>query len=429
MKPGRGTALMAAVTLALVLAAGMGFASPASESEAAGPVKIVYWRSLTGVPGDAQDELVKRFNASQTRVVAEAQFQGAYAEILQKLMAALAAQSVPDLVLLDSPFVVLFAKDGALVALDRFASDARAGVDLKAFVPGLLQDGYYKGKLYALPFMRSTPLLYFNRDMFAEVGLPDRVPDTWNDYREYSRKMTKQERWGSAFEMGTTTAHWYLQGAIYAYGGEVSDDAFAPLLESRESIAAAQLWQDLVFKDKVAIAGTEQGGAQGSYLNSRVGMAFGSTGSMANLMGRAKFKVGSGFMPAQARRMVPVGGSVLAMTSTDKARQAGSWEFMKFVTSPASNAYIVLTTGYMPTSKAALEHADTVSYFQKYPDRRIAVDQLQYARPQASVVSLGKGTEILRQAVEKLLVGNVPAPQVMKETSADLRKEYQEAFK
>ena len=114
-------------------------------------------------------------------MIVEAQFQGAYAEILQKLMAGLAAGSVPDLALLDSPFVVLFAKDGALVALDKFAADSRSGVNLKDFVPGFLNDGYYKGKLYALPFLRSTPLMYFNRDMFAEVGLPDRVPDTWDD--------------------------------------------------------------------------------------------------------------------------------------------------------------------------------------------------------------------------------------------------------
>ena len=406
-------------------------ASPASESEAAaGPVKIVYWRSLTGAPGDAQDELVKRFNSSQTRVIAEAQFQGAYAEILQKLMAALAAGQVPDLVLLDSPFVVLFAKDGALVPLDRFAADSKAGVDLKSYIPGLLQDGYYKGKLYALPFMRSTPLLYFNRDMFAAAGLPDRVPDTWDEFREWSRKLTTTDRFGASFTLGTTTAHWYLQGAIYSYGGEVSDQEFNVKLEAPEAVAAAQLWQDMVFKDKTALAGNvAQGDAQNDFLNGRAGMVFGSTGSMANLMSRAKFKVGAGFMPAKVKHMVPVGGSVLAMTSTDKARQAGSWEFMKFVTNPASNAYIVVTTGYMPVSKAAMEHADTVAFFQKYPERRVAIDQLQYARSQASVISLGKGTEILRQAVEKLLVGNVPAAQVMKEAAVDLRKEYQETFK
>jgi len=45
------------------------------------------------------------------------------------------------------------------------------------------------------------------------------------------------------------------------------------------------------------------------------------------------------------------------------------------------------------------------------------------------VISLGKGTEILRQAVEKLLVAQMPAAQVMKEASAALRKEYLEAFK
>lgn len=193
---------------------------------------------------------------------------------------------------------------------------------------------------------------------------------------------------------------------------------------------AAQLWQDLVFKDKTAIPGNPAAGdAQNDLLNARAGMAFGSTGSMANIMSRAKFRVGAGFMPAKVKHMVPVGGSVLAMTSTDKRRQAATWEFMKFMTSPASNAYIVQTTGYMPISKAAMEHPETVAYFQKYPERKVAVDQLQYARPQASVISLGKGTEILRQAVEKLLAGGVPAPQIMKEAAIDLRKEYEESFK
>ncbi len=113
----------------------------------------------------------------------------------------------------------------------------------------------------------------------------------------------------------------------------------------------------------------------------------------------------------------------------DKARQAATWELMKFLTSPASNSTIVVKTGYMPTSKGASEYPGTVEYFTKYPERKIAIDQLQYVRPQASVISLGKGTEILRQAVEKLLVGNVPAAQVMKEAAADLEKEYEESFK
>jgi len=359
----------------MLLASSFAFAGGKGEAGAPkGPVKVVYWRALTGVAGDAQDELVKRFNASQKDVIAEAQFQGAYAEVVQKLIAGLAAESVPDMVLLDSPFVALFAKDGALISLDRFAADPKRGVDLKSFTPGLLQDGYYKEKLYALPVMRSTPLLYFNRDLFKEVGLPDRVPDTWDEFKEFSRKMTKTDRYGAAFEMGVTTAHWYLQGLIYSWGGEVSDGNFNLLLESPESVAAAQFWQDLVFKDKLAIAGTGTGGAQQEYLNGRVGMAFGSTGSMANLMSKATFKVGAGFMPAKVKHQVPVGGSVLAMTSLDKYKQLGAWELMKYMTNPASNAYIVLQTGYMPISQAAMTQPDAVAYFEKYPERKIAIE-------------------------------------------------------
>lgn len=396
------------------------------------PVKVTYWRSLTGASGDAQDELVKQFNESQSDVIVDVQFQGAYAELVQKLQAGLAAGEVPDLVLLDSPFVVLFAKEGVLVPLDDFAADPATELDLGRFVPGLLQDGYYDGTLFALPMMRSTPLLYYNRDMFQEVGLPDRVPETWDEFKEFCAKLAQPEdgdqpaRFGVSFTMGRTSAHWYLQGAIYAFGGEVSDADFNILLTEPETKAAAQLWQDLVFTEKTAIPGIED--AQGDFLNGRVGMVFGSTGSMANLMSKATFQVGAGFMPAQARRMVPVGGSVIAMTSNDKARQAATWEFMKWVTSPESNAYVVEKTGYMPTSPASMEVPSLKAYYEQHPERKIAVEQLQYARPQASVISLGKGTEILRAAVEKLLVAGTPVDQVMEEAAKELRTEYEETF-
>ena len=429
--PAAAPAAAATTAPAPAAAAPEATATKVPQQAAPGAVKVTYWRSLTGAAGDAQDELVRRFNESQSEVFVDVQFQGAYAELVQKLQAGLVAGEVPDLVLLDSPFVVLFAKEGVLVPLDEMAADASKGLDLGRFIPGLIQDGYYDGSLYALPLMRSTPLLYYNRDLFQEVGLPDRVPETWDEFKEFCAKLTKMEgdqpvRVGASFTMGQTTAHWYFQGAVYAFGGEVSDADFNIKLTEPEAKAAAQLWQDLVFKDKIAMAGIED--AQTDFLNGRAGMVFGSTGSMANLMSKATFQLGAGFMPAQVKRQVPVGGSVIAMTSTDKARQAATWEFMKWVTSPENNAYIVEKTGYMPTSEASMEVESLKAYYEKYPERKVAVEQLQYARPQASVISLGKGTEILRSAVEKLLVANMPVDQVMEEAAAELTKEYEETF-
>lgn len=407
------------------------WAGAAAEKAPEGPVKIVFWRSLTGVAGEAQEELVARFNASQDDVIVEAQFQGAYAELLQKLLAALAAGELPDLVLLDSPFVALFAKDGALVNLDQFVKNDTSSFDIKDFIPGLIQDGYYDGSLYALPVLRSTPLLYVNGDMLAEAGLPRRAPKTWDEFREFSKKVTKFDasgqpiQQGAGFTMGQTSAHWYFQGAVYAYGGLVSDEKFNIHLTEEPVIKLATLWQDMVFKDKSAIPSN----SHDDFLNKKVAMVFGSTGSMGNLLARADFDVIPAFMPGQVKNLVPVGGSVLAMTSNNKRRQEAAWEFIKFMTSPASNSHIVIKTGYMPISKSSMEYPDTVAYFEANPIRKVAIEQLEFTRPQASVISLGKGTEILRQMIEKLLIGNMDVRKVMEETTVDLLKEYNESFK
>ena len=65
------------------------WAAAAAEKAPEGPVKIVYWRSLTGVAGEAQEELVARFNASQDKVIVESQCQGLTLRSCKSFLAAL----------------------------------------------------------------------------------------------------------------------------------------------------------------------------------------------------------------------------------------------------------------------------------------------------------------------------------------------------
>lgn len=397
----------------------------------AGPVKIVYWRSLTGKAGDVQEQLVADFNASQDKVVVESQFQGSYTEIMQKIMAALAAGEMPDVVMLDSPFVLLLAKDGVLADMDRLVAADTSGFKLSDFIPGLMKDGYYDGKLVAMPVMRSTPLLYVNGDMLAEAGLPRRAPQTWDELREFSARLTKFDAKGEPIQQGVGftisqgTAHWYFQGAVYSYGGRISDDDFNFYLTEEPVLKVATLWQDMVFKDKTAIPSK----SHDDFFNRKVAMVFGSTGSMGNLLSRADFQVIPAFMPAGTTKSVPVGGSVLGITSTDKRKQEASWEFIKYMASPKANSQIVIETGYMPTSNSAIAYPDTVAYFEANPERKVAIDNLEFTQAQASALSLGKGTEIFRQMAEKLLVLGTNPRQVLAETNAELVKEYNESFK
>jgi sn-glycerol 3-phosphate transport system substrate-binding protein len=418
-----------------VLAAGIPAAVAVPGVRAAqAPVKVVYWRALSGAPGDAQEELGKRFNASQRDVEVEVQFQGTYPELMRKLQAAIAARTTPDVVMLDSPFMPYFAKNGALLALDEMAQGGD-GVNLRDFISGLLADGYFQNKLYALPFARSTPILYFNRDLFKDVGLPDRAPATWDEFLEFSRKLTKKEggkttRVGYAVQLGTTTAHWYFQALLYSYGNDVSDGNYNVFLDRPEAIAAAKYLYDLVFTHGVAIPGTGPDGAQGEFTNARSGMHFGSTGSLANILKTSRFTVGVAFMPAAKRRQVPVGGSVLAiMRMASREKQAAAWKFIKYMTNAQSNTYFVQQTGYMPISATASNSAVMKDFFAKNGEFIVAVNQLQYVRPQASIIAVPEATEIFRQLVEKLTVGRVDPAQAMKEANEALKKAYNDTFK
>ena len=406
------------------------FAAAKAEEQKPDRIEILYWRGLTGVAGEAQEEIARRFNESRDDIHVTVEFQGAYAEILQKMQAALAAGDVPDLVLLDSPHLQIFAKDEAVQNLDRFVKAEGKGF-LDDYVPGLLADSYYDGSLYALPALRSTPLLYVNADAFVEAGLPKRAPKTWEEFREFAKKLTKVNdrgettQYGVGFTLGATTAHWYFQGAVYAYDGRVSDEKFNMYLHEEPAVKAATLWQDMVFKDKTGVPST----THDDLFTGKVAMVFGSTGSMGNVMRRASFEVIPAFIPGQVRNGVPVGGSVIAMPSTDKWRQWAAWEFLKFFTSPESQAYLAEMTGYMPSRISSAKVPSLVEYYNKNPHWQVAIDQLKYVQPQASVISLPKGTEILRQMVEKLLIGNQDVRKVMAETEADLTKEYNENFK
>ncbi len=416
--------------LAVLFLASPLFAQAKAEAKPEGPIKIVYWRSLTGVAGEAQDDVVKRFNESRSDIIVEAEFQGAYAEILQKMTAAIAADDVPDVVLLDSPHMPIFAKNAALVDLGQYVKDEPKGF-LDDYIPGLLADGYYHGTLYALPAMRSTPLLYVNGDMLAAAGLPRRAPATWDELREWGKKLTKINAKGEleqsavGLTTGLTTAHWYFQGAVYAFGGLVSDEDFGIHLTDAPAMELAQLWQDMVFKDRSAIPSN----SHDDFFNKKVAMVFGSTGSMGNVYSRADFQVIPAFLPGQKQNLVPVGGAVIAMPKTgDKWKQWAAWEFLKYFTGTESQAYLARKTGYMPNSYSASKNAELVAYYNANPQWKVAIDQLNYVRPQASVISLPKGTAILQQMVEKLIIANRDVKTVMEETTADLLKEYKDNY-
>lgn len=155
-----------------------------------GRTVLRFWSGWSGEEGRAMQRIVDRFNAT---VGAE---QGLWVDhvgvgsIDQRTLIATAGGDPPDVVALYAYAVPQFADQGALLELDELA--AEAGIREADFKPVWWQIGVYNGRLYALPGAAFTVALYYNKAMFAEVGLdPEQPPRTTAELSAASRRLNR----------------------------------------------------------------------------------------------------------------------------------------------------------------------------------------------------------------------------------------------
>ncbi|MBK7592162.1 MAG: extracellular solute-binding protein [Betaproteobacteria bacterium] len=48
------------------------------------------------------------------------------------------------------------------------------------------------GHVWAVPFQRSTAVLYWNKKAFAEAGLDQKYPKTWDEMVAYGKAVTRR---------------------------------------------------------------------------------------------------------------------------------------------------------------------------------------------------------------------------------------------
>ena len=241
------TAPVAPTTAAATTAPAPTIAAPTVVSQTGSTVNITYWGSFSGALGEAEQAMVTRFNESQSDVAVEYQFQGSYEETAQKFTAGLQANTIPDVILLSDVWWFGFYVAGAIGELDGLAK--QASVDFADYEPVLLNEGKRKDKQFWVPFARSTPLFYYNKDVFAEVGLPDRAPETWAEFSEWAPKLVKKDgdtlaRSAFAHPNGASYIAWLFQGVTWQHGGQYSQPDFTMSLTDPNTLRAAQFYQD-----------------------------------------------------------------------------------------------------------------------------------------------------------------------------------------
>ena len=271
---------------------------------------------VAGALAPLMDAKVKAFNTSHPNIQVEPIFSGNYPETFQKALTANAGGNPPDLALMADVDVWSLRDADAIQPLDDFIAKAGGADYLKDFQDAFVQDVTIDGKIWGLPFQKSTPVFYWNKDAFKEVGLdPEKPPENWDELVTFAQKLTKKDAAGNVTRYGVEIPidAWVLAAFAYQNGLDEMGNNTQVFLDNPKMIEALQFIADLANKHKVMPQKRLFGDSGADFVAGQTAMMYNSTGSLTFVRGAAKFNFGVAFQPAKVRRAVPTGGGPLVM--------------------------------------------------------------------------------------------------------------------
>lgn len=423
MKNRRWLACVLLVALLLVSCGSKGDETGGSV-DSSGHVTLDFWYAMGGDAGTAVEDLIARFNASQSDITVVATYQGDYTTAMAKIYSAIAGETVPNVVQVGG--APLLGSSSTILPISDFTNND-SSFDLSLIRPALLEYNTAGGVLWSLPFNNSVPILYYNKDLFTDAGLdPENPPQNLNELLAAAQALTSSpDASGLPTQWGLNTSndtHWFLSTLILENGGQiVNSDETQMLYNSPEAVAMLQLWSDWVLTYKVMPANQHQE-ALSDFLAGKLGMLIASTSTATSVKSQATFPVGTAMFPAMGtNRQVPLGGGSLAIfKNADSRITAASWEFVKFMVSAESSLYLTTHTGYIPIYADALDTPEIQALIAENPVRKAAIDSLPFAVSIPVFSALGNSDLALRSAIQKVELSAASPQQALDDAKASV---------
>ena len=421
------TASVLAVASVLSMSTGMVFADEttaevpeiemADASEVDGTT-ISFWHSMGGVNGQAIDTLVQKFNdENEYGITVEAEYQGSYDDALNKLKSAQIGNMGADLVQVYEIGTRFMIESGWIVPMQSMVNADE--YDTSVLESNLAAYYTINDMLYSMPFNSSTPLMYYNKDMFDAAGITE-IPDSLESIAQIGDKLLDS---GAQEVMSLGIYGWFFeqfigkQGLEYANNGNGRTEA-ATAVAFDENGAAANIlneWKNLYDLGYAPNVGKGGDAGLADFSAGKSAITLGSTASLKQILQDVdgKFEVGTAYFPkvkSTDEGGVSIGGASLwALDNNDPKKLRATWEFVKFLISPESQAFWNAETGYFPVNVDAHDEDVFKENIEKYPQFETAIDQLHDSAPQYAGALLSVFSEaraIVESEIESMLNGN-----------------------
>ena len=354
------------------------------------PLHIEFWHTRgSGANYEVLKNSVDTFNATigkEKGIFVEEIFQGGYADIVPKLEMASQSGTMPAVGVTSGVRASILLDDGLLADMAPYA--AKTGFDFSVFFESLLDvPGNENGQIRSLPYVRSTPVFYYNKTMADAKGL--KASETVAELEAFAKALNTYDPatgdgcWG--FELLNDTT--YLQGSFLWQLGQplVGEGGTAPCLEG----SLLKLFTDWTrWIDEGWCRPFDSTGAQNTatemFYQGKLACFVASCGSLSNIYKFSKeagIELGVSYYPTYDidNRAVSIGGgNIILMAGNSEEVTSAGWEFIQFLMSDDMVAAEAIGSGYLPTTKTVENNEAMAKFWEENPLFKVAYDQLAW---------------------------------------------------
>ncbi|MBA3446864.1 MAG: sn-glycerol-3-phosphate ABC transporter substrate-binding protein UgpB [Pseudaminobacter sp.] len=402
-----------------------------STTSAFAVTEISWWHAMTGANNEVVDTLSKEFNESQTEYKVTPVFKGTYPEALNAGIAAFRAKQPPHILqVFDVGTGVMMAAEGAVKPVAEILSMGGTAFDKSKYLPGIV--AYYSkpdGTMLSFPYNSSSPILYYNKDIFQKAGLDvDNPPKTWPEVWEAARKIKTSgaapcgytSTWLTWIGLENFAAWNNLQYATGANGLASTDVELK--INAPAFVAHFQTIADLA-KEGVFRYGGRTSEAKQIFLAGECGIFTESSGGLGDVI-KSGMNYGLGQLPyypeleGAPQNTIPGGASLWVFGGKSDEEYKGVAAFFDFLSQTEIQSRLHQVSGYLPVTMEAYNATKESGFYEKNPGREIPITQMMGKEPTDNsrgvrLVNLPQVRDIQNEEFEKMLAGDQTAQQAL----------------
>ena len=351
MKFKKLTSLALSAALMTGLMTGCGSTKSASTdeivTEITEPVEITFWHAMNGELEKTLQKLTDKFMESNKNITVTLQNQSSYPELQQKITATTASpKDLPTLTQAYPHWMVNAMQDELLVDLKPYIDNETIGdKNYNNILEGFRTASEVDGKIYGMPFNKSTEVIWYNKTLFDELGL--KVPTTFEEFAQTAKTITEKKGIvGAGFDSLNNFYTTYLKNKGVDFNSETD-------VTGKESVEAANYYLDGIKDGYFRIAGTDTY-LSGPFASETLGMYVGSNAgeSFVKQGVNGKFEVGVALYPAES--VMQQGTDLYVFSNATAEQRTAAFEYLKFLTSTENQITWGVETGYIPVTEAAI---------------------------------------------------------------------------